>query len=175
MPSGTITPAPTPPARLVRQANSTPSASASGDDDASEDDDIVEFCEPYTLKQGSSSWEFHLTDPLPGAWTADMNCKWQGAIKDADLTCTITQSGYAPPPTVRGVQTSVIGKAEISSMGFIQPVAVETRSPTGSALPNRTASGAAQSTAFAPAGPLPTGGTIFAGSAAAIFAVALAL
>ncbi|KAF2031709.1 hypothetical protein EK21DRAFT_62626 [Setomelanomma holmii] len=184
-PDATITPAPTPKARMARQ------------DSASDSDDGPDysFCEPFTLKQGASTWEFYLTDPSPGAWTVDMGCKWQGAMTDADLTCTYTQSGYVPDSSVRGVSTSILSKAEASSLEAFQVVTVVTASGavsasasrnsgaasgSGTAAPSRskTASGsggAAKSTGLGAAGPLPTGAVAFVGGAVGIFAAALAL
>ncbi|KAH7069458.1 hypothetical protein FB567DRAFT_224419 [Paraphoma chrysanthemicola] len=177
----TPAPSPTPRARLARQM--------------SDDEPDYSFCEPFTLKQGPSTWEFHLTDPTPGAWTVDIGCNWKGAMTAADLTCTYTQSGYVPSSSVRGVSTSILSKAEASDMEAFQVVTVVTASGAASASASRTsgsgtsvpsasraASGSAagsaaasQSTGLAPAGPLPTGAVALVGGALGIFAAALAL
>ncbi|KAH4004672.1 hypothetical protein HBI13_024850 [Parastagonospora nodorum] len=183
-PGATITPAPTPRVRYARQA--TPTASAGDDDDG------FELCEPYTLKQGGSTWEIHMTDPSPGAWTVDVNCKWQGAIADADLTCVATADGYVVDQSDRGTTTTVISKDEVSTMSFISAYAVVTSSGSASQTPSgsgaksgaptasgstsgSSAAGAAPSTGLAPAGPMPTGAVAFIGGAAGVFAAALAL
>jgi hypothetical protein len=134
-----------------------------------------------------------MTDPLPGAWTVDMSCKWQGAITAADLDCTASVGGYAQPASARGVSTTVLSKDEVASMEYIQPFAIVTASgansasasatPTGSqsgsVKPSGSGSGsgsaaAPQSTGFAPAGPLPTGAMALVGGVAGVMA-ALAL
>jgi hypothetical protein len=187
--SAASSPTPTARARLARQ------------DSAPSDDADYDLCEPYTLKQGASTWEFHMTDPLPGAWTVDMNCKWQGVITNADLTCTVTQSGYVPSASVRGVTTSIMSKAEVSSMEAIQAFSVVSGSAAPSASASQTASGSRSatqsgsqsatqapsgsrssgvagttpSTGLAPAGPLPTGAMKYVGGAAGVFVAALAL
>ncbi|KAH7072674.1 hypothetical protein BKA63DRAFT_48477 [Paraphoma chrysanthemicola] len=175
----TPAPSPTPRARLARQLSA--------------DEPDYSFCEPFTLKQGPSTWEFHLTDPSPGAWTVDMGCNWKAAMTAADLTCTYTQSGYVPSPSVRGVSTSIFSKAEASDMEVFQVVTIVTASGAASPSASRTsgsgtsvpsasrsasASGSAaasQSTGLAPAGPLPTGAVALVGGAVGIFAAALAL
>jgi hypothetical protein len=180
-----ITPAPR--ARLARQADAM-SSTTDGDDD-------YELCEPFTLKQGASTWEIHMTDPLPGAWTVDMNCKWQGAITNADLTCVATADGFAiTDKALRGTTTTTLSKDELSTMELIGAVAVVTSSGAASASASQTtsgaksgapaasasksssgAAGAAPSTGFAPAGPLPTGAMALVGGAAGVFVAALAL
>jgi hypothetical protein len=171
--SATSAPATTPKARLARQASATASAA--------DDETDYSFCEPYTLKQGPSTWEFHLTDPTPDAWTVDMNCRWQGAITAADLTCTVTQSGYVPDSSVLGVTTSVLAQNEAQSLDVFHAVAVMTASGAPSAAASALSSGsfsatasadAARSSGFAPARPLPTGAVIFVGGAAGVFAAA---
>ncbi|KAI4619522.1 uncharacterized protein J4E87_007412 [Alternaria ethzedia] len=158
------TPSPTPAPRMRRQ-----------DDDSNED---YSFCEPYTILQGPETYEMHLTDPTPGAWTMDMACSWQGAMSTADLTCDVTQSGYVPDQADQVASTSVLSQSEIQEMEAYQVVALVTAtgasypgsasatggpSPTGSASgtgptsPSRSQSGAAStpSTGLAPAGSLP--------------------
>ncbi|KAF1920216.1 hypothetical protein BDU57DRAFT_525351 [Ampelomyces quisqualis] len=179
-PDATITPAPAPRGRLARQAVTSSMTSDSED---------YGLCEPFTIKQGPSTYEYHLTDPLPGAWTVDINCKFQGAITAADLDCTASMEGYVPPASLRGKSTSLLPKDEIETMGFIQQYAIVTSSgagsasatPTGSqsgsAKPSGSGSGAAAaspSTGFAPVGPLPSGVMALVGGAAGVFA-ALAL
>lgn len=112
-----------------------------------------------------------------------MNCGWQGAITAADLTCTITQSGYVASPSVRGVSITVFRKSELASMEVIQAVAVASSlqipGPTSaSPAPSGSASstfGAAQSSGLGPASPGPTGVMMLVGGAAGFFAAALAL
>jgi hypothetical protein len=123
----------------------------------------------------------HLTDPLPGAWTVDMNCKWQGAITDADLTCTAVGSGYAVPGSLEGTTTTVWPKSEIQTGEYIGTFAVVTASgPVSSGAPaSQTPGGSAapqsRSSGFAPAAALPTGAMALVGGAAGVFAAALAL
>ena len=161
------------------------------------------LCEPYTLVQGTSTYELHMTDPVPGVWTADLACNWKGAaMSQADLTCTVTQAGTFVDSSALGTVTSVISKDEVASMDLFQTLAVVSApndsasastapsasasktpggSGTGAASPTRPASSSAsgspatQSTGLAAAGPLPTGAVAFIGGAAGIFAAALAL
>jgi hypothetical protein len=152
-------------ARLARQAVATPSGTGY--------DPNYSFCEPYTLKQGPSTWEFHLTDPTPGAWTIDMDCK--GMIASGDLVCTETQSGYVVGSAGLGVRTTSLGNAEILSLGALQTVAVVMASGAPSAAASQTGStspASPKSTGLAPARSLPTGVVIVAGG---IFAAAIGL
>lgn len=110
-----------------------------------------------------------------------MNCKWRGAITDADLTCTRSQTGYVPLAEERGVISTVYGRRDVQNMEIIGPVAVVMASATGSGdgMPSRSASGgeapgAASSTARAPGGPAPTA-LALVGGAAGVLAAALAL
>jgi len=176
------TPSPTPAPRMRRQ-----------DDDSNED---YSFCELYTILQGPETYEMHLTDPTPGAWTMDMACSWQCAMSTADLTCDVTQSGYVPDQADQVASTSVLSQSEIQEMEAYQVVALVTAtgasspgsasatggpSPTGSASgtgatsPSRSQSGAAStpSTGLAPAGSLPTAMAMM--GAVGIFAAAVAL
>jgi hypothetical protein len=128
--------------------------------------------------------------------TVNMNCKWQGAITDADLSCTITADGYAVSKQLRGTITSVFSKDDVKSMDVISAVAVVTSSGAASASASQTPSGSgaksgapaastassgsgaaavSPSTGLAPARPLPTGAVAFVGGAAGLFAAALAL
>ncbi|KAI4935388.1 uncharacterized protein J4E92_002677 [Alternaria infectoria] len=176
------TPSPTPAPRMRRQ-----------DDDSNED---YSFCEPYTILQGPETYEMHLTDPTPGAWTMDMACSWQGAMSTADLTCDVTQSGYVPDQADQVASTSVLSQSEIQEMEAYQVVALVTAtgasspgsasatggpsstgsaSGTGATSPSRSQSGAAStpSTGLAPAGSLPTAMAMM--GAVGIFAAAVAL
>lgn len=112
-----------------------------------------------------------------------MECKWQGAMTDADMTCTGNIDGdlVADETEVKGkTTTSVIPKAEFASLYSLHPVAIVTQtgsaaSGSGSAAPSQTPSGSgAPSTGLAPAGPMPTGAMALVGGAAGVFA-ALAL
>lgn len=137
------------------------------------------FCEPFTLKQGPSTWEFHMTDPSPGAWTADMNCKWNGAITAADLTCTMSQDGYVPRSLVSAVGTTstIYKQSALATDGFFHAVTVV--SGSGAPGASKTASGAAadatRSTGLAPAATLSNGVVAFVGTAVGVLAAALAL
>ncbi|EMD90916.1 hypothetical protein COCC4DRAFT_136079 [Bipolaris maydis ATCC 48331] len=180
------TPAPTPAPRMRRQASAS-------------DDDYI-FCEPYTIVQGPETYEFHLTDPVPGAWTVDMKCSWKGEMTKADLTCDVTQSGRIPDQSVQLATTSVLPQSEIQDMQAYQvvslvsasgaaspasasasvtPTPTATRAPSasGSKAPASSGSNAAStpSQGFAPAGPLPTGAMKVVGGAVGVFAVAMAL
>jgi hypothetical protein len=176
------TPAPTPAPRMRRQ-----------DDDSNED---YSFCEPYTILQGPETYEMHLTDPTPGAWTVDMACSWQGAMSTADLTCEVTQGGSIPDQASQVASTSVLSQSEIQEMEAYQVVALvaatgassagsasasggpsSTGSNTGTAAtsPSRSQSGAVvtPSTGLAPAGAAPTAMAMI--GAVGIFAAAVAL
>lgn len=146
--------------------------------------------------QGPSNYQLHLTDPVPGAWTLDMACSWQGgAITEADLTCTVTQSGSVPGFGATGFTSTIVSQSELFEMEAFQTVAVVsassgsgspevsasrtasglgTASLSGSATASRSGATASSSTGLAPAGPLPTGALALVG-AAGIFAAALAL
>ncbi|EOA80918.1 uncharacterized protein SETTUDRAFT_99771 [Exserohilum turcica Et28A] len=180
------TPAPTPKSRMRRQ------------DGASDDD--YSFCEPYTIKQGAQTYEFHLTDPVPGAWPVDMACSWKGEMTKADFTCDVTQSGYVPSQSARVATTSVLSQSEIQDMEAFQVVSLVSgsgasspASASASATPSATptASGASASApskseskdsptptpskGAAPAGALPTGAMKLVGGVAGALAVAMAL
>jgi hypothetical protein len=101
----------------------------------------MDDCVPFLLMQGASTYEFHLTDSLPGAWTANMNCNWKGAITAADITCTETNDGFIVDSTERGVvSTSIILKEEIASWEVLSAVTIETSSGAASASASRTLS-----------------------------------
>ncbi len=174
----TLTPVPSPSttaaARLRRQED--------------EDGLFGGFCEPFTLKQGSSSLEFHMQDPTEGAWTVDMNCSWQGELTSADVSCTATNSGaYAELASVTGVTSETIKASDALEGEMLQTVAVVqsasnsaslTASGTQSGSANATASGSgapASSTGGAAGAPLSKGTMAFVGGAAGVFAAALAL
>ncbi|KAF1845996.1 uncharacterized protein K460DRAFT_430963 [Cucurbitaria berberidis CBS 394.84] len=165
-------------------------------DQTTSDVDGYSICEPFTLIQGASTYEFHLTDPAPGVWTIDMACKWQGAMTTADLTCAVTRGGYVAGSAGVGTTTTVLKQSVIRDMEAYQTVALvsasgassgsssvsasrtTSQSGTGAASPNRSGSGsgsaaATQSTGLAPAGPLATGAMGLLGGAG-IFAAALA-
>ena len=147
------------------------------------------FCEPITLKQGSSSLEYHLAEPTKGALTADMNCAWKGDMTTADLTCTAVQSGViASVQSIEGTTSQVIRASEIAEGSMIQTVSVTqdasnsasataSGSQSGSANPTGTASasGAPAATGAAAGAPLSRGVMVFVGGAAGVFAAALAL
>ncbi|KAF2113068.1 hypothetical protein BDV96DRAFT_648684 [Lophiotrema nucula] len=144
----------------------TPKPRVRRDDDENED-----FCEgPYTIIQGPSTWQFHLTDSDPGAWTVDANCNWEGASTAADLTCTASQSGSFV--TGDKVSTTVWKASDLSSFGGYQTVVVVSASTTGSVAASATAS---QSSGIAPPMPFPTGAMALVGGAAGLFAAAIAL
>jgi hypothetical protein len=116
-----------------------------------------------------------MTDPTPGAWTIDMDCKWQGTILDTDMTCTLTANGFAHPGESTGTTTTVVAKDELQTGEYMGTFAVITA--TGAAA-SPTPSGSAASTrssGLAPAAALPTGAMALVGGAAGIFAAALAL
>ncbi|RAR12723.1 hypothetical protein DDE83_003871 [Stemphylium lycopersici] len=75
----------------------------------SDSDNLVPgFCEPYNITQGSEVYGFHLTDPLPGAWTVDVVCNWQGDMSTANLTCDGMQTGFVPKKTRQFLFTSSV-------------------------------------------------------------------
>lgn len=145
------------------------------------------FCEPITLKQGSSSIELHLEDPTKGVWTADFNCVWKGELTAADLTCTATQTGaFASINEGEGVTSEVIKASDVAEASLIQTVSVVSASPTASGSQSGSASGSAkattsgsgapaQATGAAAGAPLSKGVMAFVGGAAGVFAAALAL
>jgi hypothetical protein len=168
--SAMITPAPKPRAMFARQAMSN-----------SPETDDASFCEPYTIKQGASTWEMHLTDPSPGVWTADMSCNWSGAMTAAALTCTAVLDGSYYQVSERTTSTYVISEDTVSSFGAMATVAVvDTSGKPLSSFPTAASSGASvsgsgaathsPSTGIAPAGPLPTGAMALVGGAAGVFA-----
>lgn len=149
------------------------------------------FCEPITIKQGSTSAEIHLEDPTKGAWTADLNCNWSGELTTADLTCTATQSGsFAELNEMVGVTSDTIKASDaleasvIATISVVQPAsnsAVQTTpaasgSQSSSANSTASGSGAPASTGAAAVGsPLSKGVMAVVGGAAGVFAAALAL
>ncbi|CAN9398846.1 unnamed protein product [Alternaria sp. RS040] len=170
------TPMPTPAPRMRRQ------------DDASSDD--YSLCEPYTIIQGSETYEMHLTDPSPGAWTVDIACSWQGAMTTADLTCDATNRGSIPGLSTTETK-SVLSASELQDMEAYQVVALvtasgasssgsasatqtsaSTGSGTGATSPSRSGSGtAATSTGLAPAGSIPNVMALVGGSIGSLAAL----
>ncbi|UPX17791.1 uncharacterized protein EKO05_0008128 [Ascochyta rabiei] len=151
-------------------------------------DNFLQICEPMTLKQGSSSMEIQLEDPINGAWTANANCAWKGELTSADLTCTATQSGaFAKILEAEGVTTVILKASEVADASVLHTVSVvqpasnsASATPSGSqsASVNATASGSSapnQATGAAAGAPLSRSVMAFVGGAAGIFAAALAL
>lgn len=148
---------------------------------------LESLCEPLTIKQASETAQIQLKDPTEGAWTADFNCNWKGAVTSADLTCTATQSGFfAAALEAQGTTSAVIKASEASEFRVVQTVEVvspasnsakPTASGTQSGSANSTASGsgAPAATGAAAGAPLPMGMMAFVGGAAGVFAAALAL
>lgn len=145
------------------------------------------LCEPITIKQASETAQISMKDPTDGAWTAEMNCNWKGAMESADLTCTATQSGFMPEQmSADGTTTATLKANEVAEAGVIQTVEVvspasNSANPTasgtqsGSASSTASGSGAPAATGAAAGAPLPMGMMAFVGGAAAVFAAALAL
>ncbi|KAJ4380212.1 hypothetical protein N0V86_004521 [Didymella sp. IMI 355093] len=145
------------------------------------------LCEPMTIKQASESIQVQMKDPSEGAWTAEVNCNWKGIVESADLTCTVTQSGFLPSQMgSEGTTSAVLKASEVTEAGVIQTVEVVSPSsnpanPTasgtqsGSASSTASGSGAAAATGAAAGAPLPMGMMAFVGGAAGVFAAALAL
>jgi hypothetical protein len=111
-----------------------------------------------------------MTDPTPGAWTVDMDCKWQGSIPDADMTCIYTAMGSVAPGET-GTTTTVVPKEDLQTGDYMGTFAVITA--TGAATIQSAAS--TRSSGLAPAAALPTGAMALVGGAAGVFAAALAL
>jgi hypothetical protein len=151
-------------------------------------DDEDALCEPYTLKQGSETWEFHMTDPTPGQLTIDASCNWKGDMATADIMCTVTNNGAQVDAT--GVITDGYKASEVKSNSAIQTVSITsaaagdaTNTASGSGAKDTAAASASVSGSGAPSpsaagaasGPLPTGAMAFVGGAAGILAAAFAL
>jgi hypothetical protein len=151
-------------------------------------DDEDALCEPYTLKQGSETWEFHMTDPTPGQLTIDASCNWKGDMATADIMCTVTNNGAQVDAT--GVITDGYKASEVKSNSAIQTVSITsaaagdaTNTASGSGAQDTAAASASVSGSGAPSpsaagaasGPLPTGAMAFVGGAAGILAAAFAL
>ncbi|KAJ4987810.1 hypothetical protein SVAN01_06690 [Stagonosporopsis vannaccii] len=148
------------------------------------------FCEPITIKQGSTAAELHLEDPTKGVWTADMNCNWTGDLTTADLTCTATHSGsFAELNEMAGVMSNTIKGSDaaeasvIATISVVQPASnsatptnpTASGSQSGSANSTASGSGAPASTGAAAGSPLSVGVMAVVGGAAGVFAAALAL
>lgn len=149
------------------------------------------FCEPFTLKQGSSSMGFHMEDPTKGVWTADVKCAWKGEMTSADMTCTVSQSGIFPSMNMgsaQGVETTTIKASElaessqIATVSVVQPAsnsasATASGSQSGSSNATATASGSGAPAATGAAAGAPLSKSVMAlvGGAAGVFAAALAL
>ncbi|KAF3052999.1 hypothetical protein E8E11_010420 [Didymella keratinophila] len=145
------------------------------------------LCEPITIKQASESVQISMKDPSDGAWTAEMNCNWKGAMESADLTCTATQSGFIPEQmSVDGTTTATHKASEVAEASVIQTVEVvspasnsanPTASGTQSGSANSTASGfgTPAATGAAAGAPLPVGMMAFVGGVGGVFAAVLAL
>lgn len=132
-------------------------------------------------------------------YTADIACKWQGKVTEADLTCTSALArSYSDSSLFSTTFTSVWKQSDVQEFGAYEAWRVvsatgvssglssvsasqtPSESGTGVASPMTSGSGsgsgvAAQSTGLAPASPLPTHAMALVGSAVGIFAAALAL
>ncbi|KAL1654779.1 hypothetical protein SLS61_002528 [Didymella pomorum] len=145
------------------------------------------FCEPITIKQASETAQISMKDPTDGAWIAEINCNWKGAMESADLTCTATQSGFLPeqlsiePTTTVTLKASEVAEANIIQVVEVVSPASNSANPTasgtqtGSASSTASGSGALAATGAAAGAPLPMGMMAFVGGAAGVFAAALAL
>lgn len=145
------------------------------------------LCEPLTIKQASESVQVQMKDPSEGAWSAELNCNWKGAVESADLTCTATQSGAIPSQLeVAGTTTVTLKASEMAEASVVQTVEVvspasNSAKPTASGTQSGSASstvsgfGAPAATGAAAGAPLPMGMMAFVGGAAGVFAAALAL
>ncbi|KAF1929851.1 uncharacterized protein M421DRAFT_419618 [Didymella exigua CBS 183.55] len=142
------------------------------------------LCEPLTIKQASEYAQIQLKDPSEGAWTAEVNCNWKGALGSADLTCTAVQSGvFASVVGAQGTTSAVLKASEIAEASVIQTVeVVSPASNSANPTASGSQSGSTKSTTSAPAssgaaagGPHPISAMAFVGGAAGIFAAALAL
>ncbi|KAG9196554.1 hypothetical protein G6011_01675 [Alternaria panax] len=160
------TPMPTPAPRMRRQ-----------DDTSSED---YTLCEPYTIIQGPETYEMHLTDPMPGAWTVDMACSWQGAMTTADLTCNATNRGSIGNLGTDTETTSVLSQSELQDMEVYQTVALVTASgasfggsasTTGIPASTGSSTAATPSTGLAPAGSIPNAMVMVVGAVGVLAAV----
>ncbi|KAF2179484.1 hypothetical protein K469DRAFT_753874 [Zopfia rhizophila CBS 207.26] len=149
-----------------------------------DDNDDSDVCEPYTIIQGPSTWEYKMTDPVPGAWTVNAQCKFgNGGFTSGDATCTISQDGSIVATTATAALTTTAKAADWSSLQAISTMTVVSGSAgsttTGGAAASGRASGsptASQSEGFAASLPLPTGLPIaLVGGAAGILAAAIAL
>ncbi|KAF2651144.1 hypothetical protein K491DRAFT_682393 [Lophiostoma macrostomum CBS 122681] len=146
--------------------------------------DQTDICEPFTLTQGASKWEIHLTDPAKGLLTIDANCAWSGELSSADITCMESMSGFyidelnsqeSTAVITSGVDTTTIAQTDVSAFNFVSNVAVVTSTASESSTqPTGTAAGKG-SPGVAPGAPLPTGVVAWGAGAAGIFAAALAL
>ncbi|KAF2624326.1 hypothetical protein BU25DRAFT_433562 [Macroventuria anomochaeta] len=147
------------PGTLVTTPISAPSTTAAARLRRQEDGLFGGFCEPITIKQGSSSVEIHLEDPTKGAWTADMNCAWKGELTSADLTCTATQSGsFAKLNDAEGITSDVLKASEVAEASAIQTVSVvQSASNSASATASGSQSGSANATASGSGAPVATG------------------
>ena len=112
--------------------------------------------------------------------TGDENCNWKGEMNTADITCTMTMRGDYWGS--EGVETATLQRAQVESESLIVPMTVVTPVGYSAAVPTGSdnASGGApqstsQSSALAPAGPLPTVAIGFVGGMAAVFVAAVAL
>lgn len=135
-------------------------------------------CYNYTLVQGSSTCEFHLTIP-EASITDDYNCNWTGEMKTADITCTVTANGEIFGS--QGVQTTVVPHTVIEDSSLIAPMVVVTTQESGKATGTGSRSGGASpktstSTGLAAGGPLQTASCAVGwvgGAAALVVAMAL--
>ncbi|ORX97004.1 hypothetical protein BCR34DRAFT_578215 [Clohesyomyces aquaticus] len=151
-------------------------------------------CELYTIVQGPSTYQFHLTDAVPGAFTYDLDCKFgNGGVLSGDGTCSGTADGSDAGP-LKGTTTGTFPHSMLSSIDAFVTAnvvsATDTATPAGSGsgsssgsskTPAASASGSgtkapgAQSTGLAASVPLPTGAIALVGGAAGILAAVIAL
>jgi hypothetical protein len=133
----------------------------------------IEGCAPFTMLQGSETWEFHMT--VPGVSTRNGACTWTGVFTEVPITCDAEAfgEGYSIPS---GMPT-VFSQSELrawTQLRFAVATVVEatltpTPASTGDASgAETTGAEASGSEGRAPGKSLPTGAMLLVGGAAAI-------
>ncbi|KAF2737805.1 hypothetical protein EJ04DRAFT_87139 [Polyplosphaeria fusca] len=159
-----ITSAATPSGTTAVPSTITSAVSATANARVRRADNATSLCEPFTLIQGPSTYQYHLTDPTPDAWTLDINCNWQGALSTADVTCTDSSNGTLANAATQSAATTTttltLKASEITELYQTAVVAAATSAGASSSSSSGIAAGLA----------LPTGGVALVGGAAGLLA-----
>lgn len=83
-----------------------------------------------------------MSDPLPGAWSASVNCRWKGDMLSTDMFCTMAWGGKLAGP-YNGVEggtttTDTLAETDLATAGVFQAVTVVSGTPDPVATQTKT-------------------------------------